>query len=186
MDATPPAGTFLDRNSHKPLLVQAIEYANMKVFANVTSKSMASTVVACHFDSDDLIIGHVGDSRAYLIRHEAITRLTDDHSYVAELLRMGKISEEEAENHPQRNIITRAIGPTDEVKVSHNTLNLEIGDIILMCSDGLTSMIDDQTIYSICTDTLPLDQMTHQLIAAANEAGGRDNITVILLRVDQN
>lgn len=185
VDATPPAGSVYNENSSKPLLVQAIEYANQKVYANITSSSMASTVVACHFSSNEIVIGHVGDSRAYLIRQTAISRLTDDHSYVFELLKIGKITEEEAATHPRRNIITRAIGPQIKVKVSHSTLTPQNNDLILMCSDGLTSMVDDQTILKLCTKNTPLDLTTSNLIATANEAGGRDNITVLLLQLQQ-
>lgn len=183
IDATLPSGSVFIKNSDKSLLVQAIEYANSEVHANISSTSMASTVVACYFGSNEIVIGHVGDSRAYLIRRKSITRLTDDHSYVNELVKMGKIREEETKTHPRRNIITRAIGPKDEVKVTHSTLIPMRNDLILLCSDGLTSMIDDEAILKICATGASLDQISDHLIASANEAGGKDNITVILLQI---
>lgn len=185
IDETPPTGTVCDKNSEKPLLVQAIEFANMKVHANMTSSSMASTVVACHFSDHDIMIAHVGDSRAYLIRNQSITRLTDDHSYVFELLKMGKIKEEEMETHPRRNLITRAIGPIDDVQVSHTTLTPENNDLILLCSDGLTSMVNDQKILDSCTQLDTIDQIAEGLISQANEAGGKDNITVVLIQIKE-
>ncbi len=182
-DATPPIGLVFDRKSKNPLMVQAIEYANKKVYANITSKSMATTMVACHFLNHTIMIAHVGDSRAYLLRNDQLTMLTDDHSLVFELFKMGKINADELKTHPRRNVITRAIGPTENVKVSCDTLSPMANDLILLCSDGLTSMIDDQTIEHLCSKEENLDRLADNLIRHANDAGGKDNITVALIKL---
>lgn len=183
INSTPPIGMVFDRDSKKPFLVQAIEYANKKVHANITSDSMASTIVACHFHDHSAFIAHVGDSRAYLIRDNSIIRLTDDHSLVYELFKMGKITEDELLTHPRRNIITRAIGPIEEVSVSCNILKPEPDDLLLLCSDGLTSMLDEDSILENCGREGDLDSRVSALIQGANQAGGSDNITAILIEL---
>jgi protein phosphatase len=148
-----------------------------------TSAGMGTTVTAAYLDADAVSIAHVGDSRAYLLRDGELTRLTEDHSLVEELLRGGRLTEEEAADHPQRSVITRAVGIEPIVEIDTWTYPLRSGDVILLCSDGLTSMISEQEVRSELLAATGLDDAARRLIAAANEAGGRDNITVVLFRV---
>ena len=145
---------------------------------------MGTTLTALYVDDADLAVAHVGDSRAYLFRHGELGRLTQDHTLVEELVRRGKLTEEQAAEHPQRSIITRALGVDPEVEVDTRSYAGRAGDVILMCSDGLTSMISEDQIVSILDGEHDLDRAAEALIAAANEAGGRDNITVILFMLE--
>jgi protein phosphatase len=133
----------------------------------------------------DLAIAHVGDSRLYVLRDGELAQITDDHSLVGELVRRGQISAEEAEEHPQRSIITRALGPEQEVVIDHYTWPVRDGDVYLLCSDGLTSMIADEKVAEILRGADGLTTAGQRLVEAANAAGGRDNITVILFRVEE-
>jgi PPM family protein phosphatase len=146
---------------------------------------MGTTVTAAYLDNTDLAIAHVGDSRAYLFRDQKLTRLTQDHSLVEELVRKGKLTEEQAAEHPQRSIITRALGPEPEVEVDTITYPVRAGDVLLLCSDGLTSMISEEQIAQILASAADLERAAQLLIAAANEAGGRDNITVVLFSLEE-
>src|SRR5918999_5798751 len=127
---------------------------------------------------------HVGDSRAYLLRGGDLIRLTRDHSLVGELVARGKLTEEQAESHPQRSVITRALGPEPEVQVDVQAYRAHDGDLFLLCSDGLTSMVPEGRVKPIIESASSLADAGRELIAAANEAGGRDNITVVLFRLE--
>jgi hypothetical protein len=131
-----------------------------------------------------LAIAHVGDSRAYIFRYGSLIRLTQDHSLVEELVRRGKLTEEQAAEHPQRSIITRALGIENDVEVDTWTYPVRAGDVVLMCSDGLTSMIGEDQIAAVLASEPDLDRAGERLIAEANAAGGRDNITVVLFRLE--
>ncbi|MDQ6778764.1 MAG: Stp1/IreP family PP2C-type Ser/Thr phosphatase [Actinomycetota bacterium] len=146
---------------------------------------MGTTLTAAYLGEADLSIAHVGDSRAYLFRDGELTRLTQDHSLMAELIRRGKLTEEEAADHPQRSIITRALGPEPEVTVDTWTYPVRAGDVILLCSDGLTSMVSEAQVAEILRTSGELDRAAQALIDEANRAGGRDNITVILFRLEE-
>jgi serine/threonine protein phosphatase PrpC len=146
---------------------------------------MGTTLTAVYVDDAELAVAHVGDSRAYLFRDGELGRLTQDHTLVEELLRRGKLTEEQAAEHPQRSIITRALGVDPEVEVDTRTYNARAGDVVLLCSDGLTSMISEKAVSAILRQEPDLDRAAERLIAAANEAGGRDNITVILFRLEE-
>lgn len=183
VDITQPLDIVINPDSDKPAIVQAISHANTKVNANITSSSMASTIVACHFDKEAIYIAHVGDSRAYLVRDNTLSQLTSDHSLVNELFKLGKITEEEVQTHPRRNIITRAVGPAEEVAITCNTFVPEENDILLLCSDGLNSMISDAAILAQFQPRQSLDDIAAGLIKAANDAGGRDNVTVVLIQI---
>ena len=141
---------------------------------------MGTTVTAAAVSGDSVGIAHVGDSRAYRWRGGELEQLTEDHSLVGEMLRQGKISASEAETHPQRSIITRALGIEPEVEIDTSSVDWEPGDIFLLCSDGLTSMVPDQEIAAIIGGKESLEQAAAGLVDAANTHGGRDNITVIL------
>ena len=134
---------------------------------------------------DDISIAHVGDSRAYLLRGGRLTRLTEDHSLVDELMRQGRLTPEEAVEHPQRSVITRALGPEDTVEVDTHTFAARAGDVYLVCSDGLTSMVGEDALAATLASHAGLQDAGEALIAAANAAGGRDNITVVLLRLEE-
>jgi serine/threonine protein phosphatase PrpC len=145
---------------------------------------MGTTLTAVYVGAEEVAIVHVGDSRAYCLRDGELLRLTDDHSLVDELIRQGKLTPEEAVEHPQRSVITRALGPEPEVEIDTRSYRARDGDVYLLCSDGLTTMLPDALIAEIVLAHGQLRAAGEALIAAANEAGGRDNITVVLLRVE--
>jgi len=145
---------------------------------------MGTTLTAAMVVGGDVSIGHVGDSRFYRLRDGELERLTNDHSLVEEMVRQGRLSPEGAENHPQRSIITRALGPEPDVEVETCTYSARSGDVYLICSDGLTGMVSDGGVASILTESSSLEAAARALVDAANENGGRDNITVVLFRLD--
>jgi PPM family protein phosphatase len=146
---------------------------------------MGTTLTAVYVGEQEIAIAHVGDSRAYCLRDGGLARLTDDHSLVDELLRQGRLTPEEAVEHPQRSVITRALGPEGSVEVDTRSFRARAGDVYLLCSDGLTTMLSEQAIVQILIENPHLRDAGEALIAAANEAGGRDNITVLLLRLEE-
>lgn len=146
---------------------------------------MGTTLTAVYVDASELAVAHVGDSRAYLFRDGELGRLTQDHTLVEELLRRGKLTEEQAAEHPQRSIITRALGVDPQVDVDTRTYSARAGDVVLLCSDGLTSMIPEKQVAEVLQQEPDLDRAAERLIAEANAAGGRDNITVILFRLEE-
>jgi len=148
-------------------------------------QGMGTTLTAAYLDDGRLALAHVGDSRAYLFREGRLLRLTQDHSLVSELVRHGKLTEEQAAEHPQRSIITRALGPEPDVEVDTSTHPVQAGDVLLLCSDGLTSMIAEERIAEVLAAASSLRDAAERLIAEANAAGGRDNITVVLFRLEE-
>lgn len=144
---------------------------------------MGTTCTAAYLGDEELAIAHVGDSRAYRLRGGVLEQLTDDHSLVGELVRRGQLTEQEAEDHPQRSIITRALGIEPDVPVDHFTVPVQDGDLYLLCSDGLTDMVPDAEIAALLQGDAPLVELADALVSAANVAGGRDNITVVAFRV---
>ena len=170
-------------------LAETIREANRRIHAMSQESSdragMGTTLTAAYLGEDDrLTVAHVGDSRCYLFRDSELTRLTRDHSLVEELLRRGKLTEEQAETHPQRSVITRALGPEPDVEVDVERFAVKHGDVVLLCSDGLTSMVPEPRVRATLEIEASLEQLGRGLIEAANTAGGRDNITVILFRVE--
>jgi serine/threonine protein phosphatase PrpC len=166
-----------------------IEEANRRVFRRASedreASGMGTTMTVALVEDDEVAIGHVGDSRAYLIREGRLEQLTDDHSLVAELVRSGKLTPEEAEAHPQRSVITRALGTEADVDVDTFSVRAAPGDLFLLCSDGLTSMVDDETILdAVEQNRADLEQAARTLVNAANRGGGEDNITVVFFEVD--
>jgi serine/threonine protein phosphatase PrpC len=153
--------------------------------ANAEHAGMGTTLTAVYVGAEEVAIAHVGDSRAYCLRDGELLRLTDDHSLVDELIRQGKLTPEEAVEHPQRSVITRALGPEPEVEIDTRSFRARDGDVYLLCSDGLTTMVPDALLAPIMLAHQRLRDAGEALIAAANEAGGRDNITVLLLRVEE-
>jgi len=147
-------------------------------------RGMGTTLTAALVDGDEVAIGHVGDSRAYRWRDGRLEQLTRDHSLVAELQRSGQLTPEAAEQHPQRSVITRALGPEADVEVDTYTVPARAGDVFLLCSDGLTTMLSDDEIAAILERARDLEDAAQTLVRAANQSGGRDNITVILFRLE--
>jgi len=145
---------------------------------------MGTTLTVAYVGEDDLTVAHVGDSRLYRLRDGTFERLTDDHSLVEELVRQGKLTPEEADEHPQRSIITRALGAEEGVEADSTTWAGRDGDVYLICSDGLTSMIPEAHVAQILAQAPSLASAGRMLIDAANDAGGRDNITVVLFRLE--
>ncbi|TMK26493.1 MAG: Stp1/IreP family PP2C-type Ser/Thr phosphatase [Actinobacteria bacterium] len=152
--------------------------------SNPEHAGMGTTLTAVYVGAEEVAIAHVGDSRAYCLRDGELLRLTDDHSLVDELLRQGRLTPEEAVEHPQRSVITRALGPEGTVEVDTRTFRARPGDVYLLCSDGLTTMLAEEEIADVLRAHPRLRDAGEALIAAANEAGGRDNITVVLLRLE--
>lgn len=147
---------------------------------------MGTTLTAAYVDTGSLVVVHVGDSRLYRLRGDQLDRLTQDHSLVEELVRQGRLTPEEAAEHPQRSIITRALGPESEVAIDSEVLPVENGDLYMVCSDGLTAMLSEDHIHDLLlagAGDSTLTARVDALVDAANEAGGRDNITVLLFRV---
>lgn len=162
----------------------AIEETNRKLIEkaneDVRLSGMGTTIVLCTIDGDEACVANVGDSRLYLLGAK-ITQITKDHSLVEEMVRMGELEPESARVHPNKNIITRAIGAVDEVAVDFFTLQLQKNNRILLCSDGLTNMVEDNEIQMIVDRQEDLVDGVQQLIACANNNGGKDNIAVILI-----
>jgi protein phosphatase len=152
---------------------------------DASRSGMGTTLTSALVEGDDVAIGHVGDSRAYRLRDGELSLLTSDHSLVEELRRQGRLTDEQAEDHPQRSIITRALGPEPEVEVDTMTYSARPGDIYLICSDGLTTMIREERVRQILVESPSLDDATERLVSEANEAGGRDNITVVAFRLEE-
>ena len=172
------------KDSTVATLEKAIQSANSHIRAksreNEDMNGMGTTVVAATISEDTMCVANVGDSRLYIVNDE-IKQITVDHSLVEEMVRMGGIGREQARIHQDKNIITRAIGAEDEVKVDFFPVKLKKGDLVLMCSDGLTNMLEDEEIRMILLAQRDIAGKAEALVAAANQNGGKDNITVILI-----
>ncbi|HWD86081.1 MAG TPA: Stp1/IreP family PP2C-type Ser/Thr phosphatase [Solirubrobacteraceae bacterium] len=178
-----------DSGSPEERLAARAQDANRRIYEISSTEhdraGMGTTLTAVYVDDAELAVAHVGDSRAYLFREGELGRLTQDHTLVEELLKRGKLTEEQAAEHPQRSIITRALGVDPEVDVDTRTYGARAGDVVLLCSDGLTSMISEKQVAAILAQEPDLDRAAERLIAEANAAGGRDNITVVLFRLEE-
>ncbi len=169
---------------------RAFARANAGVFGEASAKpeyrGMGTTLVAALFAGGDMIIGNVGDSRMYLWRDGELKRVTNDHSWVGEMVAAGALTEEQAERHPRRNILTRALGVGASVEADVTRMPLKRGDRIMLCSDGLHGMVNDKTIAEIIGGgkSLDLKKAARELIDLANKAGGTDNITVALAQMN--
>lgn len=167
------------------ILGKAIQLANerirKKALEDEKYAGMGTTLVAATCVGQYLHVANVGDSRLYVI-NEKITQITTDHSLVEEMVRLGGIDREAARMHPDKNIITRAVGASEEVKVDFFTSELKKGDIILMCSDGLTNMVEDEEIRMIVSGQRDVVEMAEALVNEANDNGGKDNISVIIIK----
>jgi protein phosphatase len=165
-----------------------IKEANRRIYDRARTDSevsgMGTTVTAALLTDGRVVIGHVGDSRAYRIRNGRLEQLTDDHSLVADLMRSGRLTAEEAEGHPQRSVITRALGTDPDVDVDTLVIEVEAGDLFLLCSDGLSTMVSDSEVLRTVERAATLDEAARDLVRAANTGGGEDNVTVVLFRLD--
>ncbi|EPY10167.1 MULTISPECIES: Stp1/IreP family PP2C-type Ser/Thr phosphatase [Paenibacillus] len=178
----------LDQEMLGSALEQAIIRANQTIF-HIASQDekyhhMGTTIVAALFDKSDWkgFIGYIGDSRAYVINRSGIKQLTDDHTLVNELVKRGQIEPQEAERHPRRNVLIRALGTDEQVEVDLLSVEIRVGDVLLLCSDGLTNMLNAEQIWGVVIDpSLPLPVKADRLLGQALDAGGDDNITIVLL-----
>lgn len=165
---------------------EAITYANRAVFEaaqeDVEYEGMGTTMVACTLQGDTLYVANIGDSRLYLLR-DALQQITTDHSLVEEMVKIGNITESEARVHPQKNIITRALGIDERVQADYFELQVHPSDVILLCSDGLTNMVEDDEIEYIIRHGKSLEDIGNILIDKANINGGSDNITAVLVQI---
>lgn len=180
---------FADAEEALMSLRQAVVSANARVARKAADdpqlRGMGTTLTASLVEGRRLHIAHVGDSRAYLLRRGTLEQVTNDHTLVQHLINEGQITKEEAATHPQRSIITRAIGVSLQVDVDAFTIDLEQGDTLLLCSDGLTGVVSDARLAETLKRFPDLGEATETLISMANEGGGPDNITVVLLRYDE-
>jgi protein phosphatase len=168
----------------KERVIALIQAANRSVYERSSQDAevagMGTTMTVALVEDATVTLGHVGDSRAYVLRDGELEQLTDDHSLVAELVRGGKLSAEEAEHHPQRSVITRALGTDPDVDVDTFTVEAQDGDVFVLCSDGLTDMIGDDEIGEVLAGSREnLKETAEELVRRANKAGGQDNITVV-------
>ncbi|ANM28368.1 hypothetical protein ABI59_00085 [Acidobacteria bacterium Mor1] len=184
-------GEDADAGLARVRLQEAVTEANRKICETVIAREewrgMGTTIVALLTCGERAVIGHVGDSRVYLLRNDSFRRLTSDHSWVNEQVKMGLLTDDDAQRHPMRNIVTRALGNRMEVSVELTELGFADGDIFLLCSDGLNTMLTDDEIR----DTLVRyredpQQACTALVEAANDRGGEDNTTVVILSVEQD
>jgi PPM family protein phosphatase len=172
------------------MLEETIEGANRTIHElarkdpGLAGMGTTTTAAIVDLEGEAVAIGHVGDSRAYRLRGGRFEQLTRDHSLVEEMRRKGQITDAQAEDHPQRSIITRALGPEPEVQVDVQTVPAQDGDVFLICSDGLTTMLDDEQIARLLTRATSLQAAVRALVDEANRAGGRDNITVLAFRLE--
>lgn len=169
-------------------LAVGVKLANLRIHetaqANATQRGMGTTVVSAHFSDHGIVIAHVGDSRVYRFRSGAFDQLTEDHSLLNDYIKMKDLTPEEIENFPHKNVIVRALGMKEIVQVDVYTDDPQPGDLYLLCSDGLSGMIDDPGLSAILAETGDdLDSCCQRLVDVANENGGTDNITVVLTRV---
>lgn len=167
------------------IMRHAIELANETIYQqakeDTTKAGMGTTLVAVTIVGYYAYVANVGDSRLYISDEQGMIQITRDHSWIAEMVRRGEISKEEARNHPDKNIITRALGASEEVKIDFFDIQLETNHRILMCSDGLSNMVSDENMQEILQSTSEIEESGKELVAQANNNGGRDNISVILV-----
>lgn len=178
--------SLLEENTPE-LLNKALIKANEKIYKQGQEEEffgMGTTVTAALFRNDDLYISHIGDSRAYLYREGKLTLLTDDHSLVYEMYQQGSLTLEEARNHPQRNILTRALGTQDIPGIDKIAYSVQAGDILLLCTDGLYSHVRNDEITKVLDKDVSLKVQVREMVDLALERGGTDNITAVLVQYE--
>ena len=178
----------VDAELVKIYLVNLVLDANKVVYEKSLEcddhSGMGTTIIVSLINESKIHIGHVGDSRAYIIRNGNIDKITEDHSYIEELLRNGSINAQEAKVHPNKNLITRALGCADDLEVDYYCVEIIAGDILLLCTDGLTNMVDEEKIFSACITLDDPQQIADDLVRLANDNGWEDNISVIVVKVN--
>jgi serine/threonine protein phosphatase PrpC len=177
----------LGNESPEEQLAARAREANRRIYElareDASHSGMGTTLTGAFVSGDEVSVVHVGDSRAYLFRDGELRRITRDHSLVEELRRRGQLTSEQASEHPQRSVITRALGPEPDVELDVHTHQARSGDVFLLCSDGLTDMVSEERLRAALIETPTLEAAVNRLVEEANAAGGRDNITVIAFRV---
>ena len=175
---------FRDCEQVSRWLLDTIQKVNRLIFQKSLDYAdldgMGTTLVAATYVDRELVIAHVGDSRAYLYRNYQLKQLTEDHSLVHELVKSGEITVEEARKHPQKNVVTRSVGTRETIQVDLTSMPIATEDLLILCTDGLSNMIEEDQIKDILKDWSSLDDKVETLINAANDAGGLDNISLIL------
>jgi serine/threonine protein phosphatase PrpC len=187
-DRTPPTGALSKTDPETTALTYALTLANRNIRHEQSIRpelaGMATTMTALLLRKGRLFLAHIGDSRAYLLRSGKFLQLTSDHSFVAEQVRSGALTSEQARTSPYRNVITRALGISEEVKVDYTSKALQQDDQLLLCTDGLTGVVEDAEITKLLSFAAPRDAV-QKLLAAANDGGGIDNITAVVVRVTE-
>lgn len=170
----------------KTLIEDSIKEANLKIYRKSLEFSeysgMGTTISLCYIYRGYVFVGHVGDSRIYKIYNDSIEQITEDHSLVNELIKKGEITKEEAKNHPQKNMITRAVGTDSNIEIDISETKYKKGEIMLLCTDGLFNMVDDNEVKNIIKDSDSLLDAAESLIDKAKQNGGLDNISVIIIK----
>ncbi len=178
--------TLTDEERIPATIKEIMTKANTEVFnlskVDKSNFGMGTTLIVAVICNKKLFIGHIGDSRVYIVREDMMERITTDHSYIEELLRNGSLKKEEAENHPKKNIITRALGCTGDIQVDIYNCNIKDNDVFLICTDGLTNMLSEEEIKKMIEAIDDPGLLCEKLVEAANEKGGEDNITVIVFK----
>lgn len=179
-------GMFSEKEDLSGIIRDIVEKANTAVYSlakeQESTHGMGTTLILAMAFNKKLYIGHVGDSRAYIYRGENLIRITTDHSYIEELIQAGTLSIEEAENHPNKNIITRALGGAETIEVDTLVCNIKENDVFILCTDGLTNMVSEKEIKDIIESVDDPELACIRLVDLANEKGGEDNITVIMFK----
>jgi serine/threonine protein phosphatase PrpC len=180
----PDPALSLDANRLRTAILVANQRIGAAMAADDALRGMATTAAAVLLSKETPVVAHVGDSRVYLWRGGHLRQLTEDHSWVGEQVRSGVLSDADARRHPWRNVVTRAVAGGSDLDVEVAALELAAGDRILLCSDGLSAVVPHERLEAIFADGLPLQDTCDVLVAAANEAGGPDNITALVLTID--
>lgn len=177
----------INEDGIKNNISKSFNEANEKIYKKAMKEEecsgMGTTVTLAYISDKNLYIGHVGDSRAYTFNKASLLQITEDHSLVEELIKNGSISKEEAKHHPQRNIITRAVGTSTEIDVDILVLPKDTVEVLLLCTDGLTSMLEDDEIENVLINSENMQMACEDLVKYSNDKGGYDNITVLALKL---
>ncbi len=177
-----------EKETSSEIIHSLIEDANKEIYSYAQShpecRGMGTTVIVLRANRNEVHLGHVGDSRCYRIQGGEITQLTDDHTLVNELVKSGQITAEEAEYHPRKHVVMRALGTDPEVEIDDLTYEWTTGNYLLICSDGLSNKVSTQSIVEVVNGEATIEEKANQLVTMANDAGGEDNITLILLHND--
>ncbi len=179
----------MDGLSVKGILFEAYHRANKKILEynqiEPACSGMGTTLTLLYHCQKHSLIGHIGDSRAYVLHNRQLDQVTEDHSLVAELCKNGEISKEEAKKHPQRHVITRALGMSDYSKADIFSIELHNNDKVLLCTDGLTNLVSDEEINDIMNRSSSEEELAHKMVQLAIERGGHDNITVVIVNIER-